>query len=92
MRKTLYDKLIPYVFVTFIIWALVLGTFYVIGMFKTDQSKTIKFEVTGIVNNTNATTLVQMHFECIKYCTNYYGSSGYTIDCYDQCALLGKGE
>jgi hypothetical protein len=67
-----------------LVWA-IYATFWI-----PDTPKTIKFEVTGIVNGTNANTLVQVHYECIKYCTEQYGSSGYTKDCYNQCTLLGK--
>ena len=54
------------------------------------EQQPITFEVTGIVNSSDPGTLVQLHYECIKYCIDKYGSSGYTKDCYDQCALLGK--
>lgn len=52
------------------------------------EDKVITFNVTGITNSTNATTLVQLHFECIKFCTG----RDYQTDCYKQCALLGTEE
>ena len=52
-------------------------------------TKPITFEITGITNSENASTLVQIHFECMKYCTTRY-SSDYVKSCWDQCALLGK--
>lgn len=50
----------------------------------------IEFKITGIVNSTEPGTLAQLHFECIMYCTKQYGSSGYTKDCYEECAKLGS--
>lgn len=83
-----------YLGVIFLFFIMILALIYVgvtiYDVFHPGPNKTITFNVTGITNSTNATTLTQLHFECIKYCTNYYGSSGYTKDCYDQCALLGK--
>lgn len=51
--------------------------------------KTIKFEVTGVLNSENASTLVQIHYECIKYCLSHVQSS-YPKECWEQCSLLGK--
>lgn len=51
-----------------------------------ESNKTITFNVTGVMNATNASSLVQIHFECIKYCTR---NSGYVTRCYEQCEKLG---
>lgn len=52
-------------------------------------AQTIKFEVTGVLNSENASTLVQIHYECIKYCLSHVQSS-YPKDCWEQCSLLGQ--
>ena len=87
MTKTLSDKIMPYVVGIIFVWALILGTVEAYKLIFPNQESTIKFEVTGIVNDTNATTLVQIHFECIKFCVD---SSANTNRCWQQCALLGK--
>ena len=57
----------------------------------TDNSKTIKFEVTGITNSQNASTLVQVHWECMQYCMYHYGNYGTSVEtCWQECAKLGK--
>ena len=63
----------------------------IVQSFMPKEAQTIKFEVTGIVDDTNATSLTQVHLECIKYCVDHVdGSYGYRDKCYDQCVLLGK--
>ena len=56
------------------------------------EQKPIQFEVTGITGTTNATTMVGVHYECIKYCVNQRGDRGQTAldECWKQCELLGK--
>lgn len=55
-----------------------------------DEQETIKFEVIGITNSTDASTLVQLHFECIKFCVNQMsdGTTGQD-SCFAECAKLG---
>lgn len=67
----------------YLVWSIV-STIW----FPTYNDKTIKFEVTGITNSENASTLVQVHYECIKYCLSY--ATDYKNECWRQCALLGK--
>jgi hypothetical protein len=53
------------------------------------KEESITFNVVGITNNSNS-SLVQLHFECIKYCV-YHLTSGTNAQyrCYDECAKLG---
>lgn len=64
----------------------------IMSFFPSDSKEdTIKFEVVGIVNSTNATTLIEIHYECIRYCISAMSdgtSSQYR--CLDECASLGK--
>lgn len=70
--------------VGWLIWS-IYSAFYI----PDKPNKTITFEVTGITNSANASTLVQVHFECIKYC-NANTPNQYMSDCWAQCATLGK--
>jgi len=56
------------------------------------KNNTVTFEVTGITNSEDPSTLVAVHFECIKYCNDRFGgnSLSYLEECYKQCSLLGK--
>lgn len=70
-----------------LIWS-IYGAFY---LPQKDNSKVITFQVTGITNSQNASTLVQLHWECIKYCMSQYtGGTSELTNCWEQCALLGK--
>lgn len=71
-----------------LIFAFVMLT--IVGFFRTTTDNTVKLEVVGITNTTNATTLTQIHYECIKFCSNKYGQSDTVRNCYAQCAILGR--
>lgn len=34
------------------------------------EEKPIQFEVTGVIGSVNASTLVGIHYECMKYCVS----------------------
>jgi hypothetical protein len=93
-KKVFEDKLQTVFFVIFVltilgwlIWS-IYGAFY---LPEKDNAKTIRFEVTGISNSENASTLVQLHWECMKYCVEEYGNYGMsTAGCWEECAKLGK--
>lgn len=85
--KSTFDKIMPWVTILLIIYGLILGSFYVYKLFYPNAESTITFNVIGITNSTNATTLAQIHFECIKYCVD---SRADTNKCWDQCKSLGK--
>lgn len=70
-------------FIGWLIWSI-----YQAFWMPPQPEKTIKFEITGIVNGTEANTLAQVHYECIKYCISH--TSVNMDKCYEQCALLGK--
>jgi len=55
---------------------------------KPASHDTIVFNVTGITSNINASTLVVIHFECIKYCIDHVGEEIRNL-CYEQCTKLG---
>jgi hypothetical protein len=60
-------------------------------IFYPEKEKVITFNIIGIVNSTNATTLTQLHFECIKFCGKEISySQDAVIKCYEQCSSLGK--
>lgn len=54
------------------------------------EPETIKFEVTGIATPLNASTLVQIHYECIQYCQNRANSWSDRSLCFEQCSKLGS--
>jgi len=58
---------------------------------SSSNDHTIKFEVTGIPGPLNASSLVSVHLECIKYCMDH--DNNYNANrppCYAACAELGK--
>lgn len=67
------DLTIFIVVIVIFVWALSLWTYN--SFLAEPKNDTIKFEITGIVNNTNATSLSQIHFECIKYCIAHVDTS-----------------
>jgi hypothetical protein len=52
------------------------------------KNNTVTF-VTGITNSEDPSTLVSLHFECIKYCQTHVADS-YMQDCWNECSKLGK--
>jgi len=58
---------------------------------KPASHDTVTFNITGInTDNQNASSLVAIHFECIKYCTGHNSGNDDKRLCFEQCALLGK--
>jgi len=55
-----------------------------------EKENIVKFEVVGITNSEDTTTLMQLHYECIKYCMSHNSGSINRQQCWEQCALLGK--
>jgi|WetSurMetagenome_2_1015567.scaffolds.fasta_scaffold191062_1 hypothetical protein len=50
----------------------------------------ITFNVTGVAGSLNATSLVNIHFECIKYCLSHTSNGAQSqYRCYDECSKLG---
>lgn len=91
--KTFEDRINSIMFVVlaigilgWLIWS-IYSAFYIP---EKDNSKTIRFEVTGITNSENSSTLVQIHWECIKYCMSYTSGESEQDKCWKQCELLGK--
>lgn len=77
----------------FIFAMLALAASIAISAFKSPGSKdqTITFKVIAAdnINITNTTlSLVQLHFECIKYCSTI--NSAYYSSCWEQCGKLGQ--
>jgi hypothetical protein len=92
-KKTFDDYIQTIVLIVFVfsilgwlIWS-IYSTFYIP---EKDNSKTIKFEVTGVLNSENASTLVQIHWECIQYCMSHTSGTTEQEECWNQCSLLGK--
>lgn len=56
------------------------------------KNQEITFKVIGIENYTgNSTTLVSLHYECIKYCAyQFHGDQSARTSCFNQCSTLGK--
>lgn len=48
------------------------------------------FEIIGINNSMNTTSIADLHFECIKYCSYHEEDYNPKKMCYEQCAMLGK--
>lgn len=93
-QKTFEDYIHTIFFVIFVIsilgWLIwsIYGAFY---LPTKDNTKKIVFEVTGISNSENASTLVQLHWQCMKYCVDEYGNYGMsTAGCWEECSKLGK--
>lgn len=93
-KKTFEDYIQTIFFVLFVlaiigwlIWS-IYGAFY---LPQKDNAKTIRFEVTGVSNSENASTLVQIHWKCMQYCMDEYGNYGQSVSvCWDECSQLGK--
>jgi len=88
MKESNFEKWAQ-VFVLFLIGVGVCGWLgYSIWGVLNPQNETIKFEVVGIANNSpNASTLVAVHYDCIKYCSIH---EEYPNECWKQCEKLGK--
>lgn len=71
---------------------IIFGIGLIIYSFKPETNSHITFEVVGIQNSTNATALVELHYECIKFCAGRFQSTDNTNinKCYEQCSNLGK--
>lgn len=88
MMSRTYDKLVSVMFVCVLLYA---GTAALIYSFSEPKDMNVTFEVIGIQEPVNATTIVQLHYECIRMCNDYYyGSIQKLTSCWDQCANLGK--
>jgi ascorbate-specific PTS system EIIC-type component UlaA len=89
-----FEDWIPFIVATIFGFGLIVfGTGMIMNTFKEVPEQTINFNITGITNSTNSSSLTSLHFECIKFCTdNYYsrGDSTRMTKCYEQCASLGK--
>lgn len=66
-----------------------LGT-TLIAAFRDNKPQEITFNVVGVAESANATTLVQIHFECIKYCVSHVSDYNPRRLCFEQCEKLGK--
>jgi uncharacterized ion transporter superfamily protein YfcC len=84
IEQSIILLLFAFAIIAWLIWSI-----YQAFWMPEKPEKTIKFEVTGIINGTDAGTVVQVHYECIKYCSQHV-SDGYMKDCWDQCTKLGK--
>jgi hypothetical protein len=93
-KNIIEDKLQIVFFILFVITILGWLIWSIYGAFwlpVKDNSKTIRFEVTGISNSENASSLVQLHWQCMQFCVKEYGNYGMsTSDCWKECATLGK--
>ena len=68
-----------------LIWS-IYSAFYI-----PEKDNIIKFEVVGVVNSSeSASSLVQIHYECMKYCMSHTSGDSEQRECWNQCALLGK--
>jgi len=64
-------------------------SYFTIEIYKSTHPQsppTINFQIMGISNASNTSTLAQMHYECIKWCAN----REYTRLCWEECEKLGK--
>jgi hypothetical protein len=93
-KKNIIEELQLVFFILFVIgiigW-LIWSIYMAFWAPEKDNNKTIKFEVIGISNSENASTLVQIHYKCMQYCVEEYGNYGGTVDrCWEECSKLGK--
>ena len=86
MKEKTKDTIIS---VAVIIALLYAGTSAFIYSFRGDKEVNVTFNVTGVVNATNSST-IQIHFECIKFCGKdlAYSSNDKVKLCWEQCADL----
>jgi hypothetical protein len=80
--------------IAMIIAFIVFGTGLIMSALKpAPEQKPIQFEVTGVTGSVNSSTLVGIHYECIKYCVSQTGNKfSNPSSCWDQCEKLGKEE
>jgi len=77
----------------FLLFILVLYLWFgwvVYSTFFIHEDKIITFQVVGITNSTNSSSLMGLHYECIKYCMGHTSSSYDRSNCWEQCSLLGR--
>lgn len=86
--KMIADIAITILMVIVIVYLIVMG----VRSFYPEKEKVITFNITGIINSTNATTLTQLHLECIKFCGKdlVYSSNDKVDKCWKECEKLGK--
>ena len=86
-----FDKIFMPVFLVVIITtSLVWAGKTVYYIYNPPQNKEVTFNVVGIVNATNS-SIVSIHFECIKFCVNQIGHGlEAQYKCYEQCEKLGR--
>lgn len=90
MTSTFDKMFIPIFFVGILIMGGVWVGKTVYYIYHPPQDQEITFNVVGIVNATNS-SIVSLHFECIKYCIDKINTEYTNRDkCYEQCARLGK--
>ena len=70
-------------------FALVFVTMIVIPFIQDDSDKNITFNVVGVKEGINATTITQIHLECIKWCTQHSAGDSMTRYCWAECEKLG---
>ena len=92
MKEKTKDRMIT---IGFIIALLVIGIplVYTTFFFDEDKEEVIIFNITGITNSINASTLASLHFEFIKFCGGKdlsYSSNDKVKLCWEQCAMLGR--
>ena len=94
MTESNFDqKLFRFMMVAIIVVAIVWMGVSVYKSFQPRQQEKFIFEVVGITNSTNATTLVSLHYDCIKFCADRFWSSDSSSrlkDCWEQCKTLGR--
>lgn len=85
--KSFSDKMTPIMYLViglFLVWVIVLPAIKLATGQPEEQR--ITFNVVGVTDSMNASTLVQVHFECIKWC----GRETYRENCWGQCEKLGR--
>lgn len=90
MKQKAKDTIVMFAFMVVLLYLAGLWTYNT--FFNEKINEPVKFEIVGIVNSTNATTLVQIHFECIKYCEEQNSDDYGDKQCWEQCAKLGQEE
>jgi hypothetical protein len=87
--KKWQDTIILIAFGIAVLWGLSLWTYN--SFYNENNGKAITFNVTGVTDSLNATTLTSLHWTCIQYCIKEYGNYGQSVkDCWKECSTLGQ--
>ena len=93
MKSKVEQTLINTVWICVGVLVIILGVKQGIDIFSEEKPIQVSFNVTGISDNMNATTLTYLHFDCIKFCAKqFYDAPSARSSCFTECSKLGQEE